>query len=494
MRMMALGQAWQERGGCMTLASVTCPEGVAARVRDEGIRLLQLRADQPGCSADLQHTIELARDLRAGWVVLDGYAFDVGYQRALRQEGFKVLVVDDHGYSDVWAADCVLNQNLFAPERIYRNEVEACTCLLGVRFALLRREFRIAGGTLVRVGQTGSPACASAQEDGTPPGSKARRWRVLITMGGSDPENATGRVLQILASLPQPGMDIRVLVGAASPHYRDVERMAECSPHSVEVLRNVRDMPEQYSWADGVISAGGSSCWEWMLYHLPATVVCVAENQRAVIESLVSQQLALDLGWPRDLLGPDAVRKLRDWLTTLGDHKPSVGASAVDGFGALKVAGVLDGTGLWLRPAVQGDCRLYFEWANDPEVREAGVHTAPIPWESHERWFSDRVASSTSRLYLAHDLSDQPVGQVRFERRQDGDWEVGFSVAHARRSQGVGGRMLNVALRTFRYQDPSPVFARVRSDNRRSARVFEKLEFSEIPGAPSGFLHLLLRP
>jgi len=231
-----------------------------------------------------------------------------------------------------------------------------------------------------------------------------------------------------------------------------------------------------------------------MLYKLPAAVVCAGENERAVIESLVSQHLALALGWPRDLVGPDAVRKLRDWLTTLGDHKPSVGASAVDGFGALKVAGVLDDTGLWLRPAVPADCRLYFEWANDPEVREAGVHTAPIPWESHDRWFSDRVASSTSRLYLAHDLSDQPVGQVRFERRQDGDWEVDFSVARARRSQGVGGRMLSVALRTFHHQDPSSVFARVRSDNRRSVRVLEKLEFSEIPGAPSGFLHLLLRP
>lgn len=47
--------------------------------------------------------------------------------------------------------------------------------------------------------------------------------------------------------------------GAANPHRGCLEQTAKESPHRVELLSNVDDMPRQYMWADGIIGAGGSS-------------------------------------------------------------------------------------------------------------------------------------------------------------------------------------------------------------------------------------------
>ena len=334
MRMIALAQAYQDRGGTVTIASVVCPDAIVERVRREKIDFKRVATNDLGSTADLNLTIACAGSIGAKWVVLDGYHFGLEYQRALRKSGFKVLAVDDYGHCETWAADAVLNQNIFATELKYHSEVEGCRFLLGTKFALLRREFRMEAENRHTVRESDAS-------------KKARQpiRRLLVTLGGSDVDNVTGRLLVALNSLPELRLEIKALVGGGNPHLEKLRQLASASPHSIGLLQNVVDMPSMYRWADGVISAGGSTCWEWLFFHLPAAVVCLAENQRRVVAALERHRLAIVLSG-RENLNSDASRQtLRSLLECCDDliMRPPQNFE-IDGGGAGRVALLLGGS------------------------------------------------------------------------------------------------------------------------------------------------------
>jgi spore coat polysaccharide biosynthesis predicted glycosyltransferase SpsG/RimJ/RimL family protein N-acetyltransferase len=509
MRMLALAQAYQDRGGQVTMVCATCPESIADRVRREGIAMDFITAGEPGAPTDCQDTIGRARSLGARWVVLDGYHFHEVYQRALRAAGLRVLAVDDYGHCAVWAADAVLNQNIFAPELKYHSEVAGCRFLLGTRFALLRREFREeterhshiafeetgrrrrdeAHSIFADKDQSLLTSASAVQENPQP------IRRLLVTLGGADPDNITGRLLGILNSLDELRLEIKVLVGGGNPHLEHLRQLAASSPHAIEVLHHVLDMPSLYHWAHGVISAGGSTCWEWLFYRLPAAVVCIADNQRPVVAGLVKHRLAVDLGWHENMDPVSVSAKLGDWLNRAAGQ-PSAPPSdlVVDALGADRIASVVDESCLWIRHAILEDCRLYFKWANDPDVRANAIHTEPIPWTSHKEWFERKLKSRTSHLYVANNLENIPVGQVRLDKTPDGPWEVDISVAKEWRSKGIGLRMLDLSLRVFWRTCWEPVCAQVKSQNAASANVFKTLGFRRIQDCEEGLLRFTLQP
>ena len=67
--------------------------------------------------------MELARKIGAEWVVLDAYQFRLRYQRAIHENGLKVMVMDDYGHCEKWCTDLILNQNIGCEDREYDNEV-----------------------------------------------------------------------------------------------------------------------------------------------------------------------------------------------------------------------------------------------------------------------------------------------------------------------------------------------------------------------------------
>ncbi|HYG23655.1 MAG TPA: UDP-2,4-diacetamido-2,4,6-trideoxy-beta-L-altropyranose hydrolase [Verrucomicrobiae bacterium] len=478
MRMIALGQAVSDRGNRVTIASSSCPESLAARVRQEGLMFERLLLNTKGGSPeDLQQSRDLAHSLGAKWVVLDGYHFRRDFQSSLRSSGLSVLAVDDYGHCEVWAADAVLNQNIFAPERRYASERTECRFLLGTRFALLRREFRLAAERL------SNARPASAQERG-------RRNHLLVTLGGVDIDNIAGRVVAGLELIPADRITVKLLAGTANPHIESLRAMAKVSRHHIDVLHDVLDMPAAYERSDCVISAGGSTCWEWLFYQLPAAVICLADNQRPVIAGLVKHRLAVDLGWHEDLKPESIAHILKDWLNNCGKRIDVPDEIAIDAYGAMRVAAVLDETNTWLRPARASDSELWFNWANDPLVRANGFHPNPISWEDHQLWFDRHRESPDSRLWIGSDIKDVPLGYIRFHRRSPDEWEIGVAVSPERRGQGVGKRLVSLAVNDFARSltqalpgsgvRTGRIVARVRPSNEASLKLFQSVGFKAI--------------
>jgi UDP-2,4-diacetamido-2,4,6-trideoxy-beta-L-altropyranose hydrolase len=455
MRCLALAQAWQDAGGRAVFVSAGLSP-LETRLRSEGFAVESL-AEEPGSAADAERTVEIARRDGAEWVALDGYHFGDDYERALHTAGLRVFAFDDFGHADHRHADIVLNQNLHAAEALYPRRGPSTQLLLGTRFGLLRREFGKWRGWHRQIPEV------------------ARK--VLVTLGGSDPDNVTAVVLDALGRVGIDGLEAVVLVGAGNPRYDELAAAARRMP-GVRVVRSADDMPALMAWADAAIGAGGTTAWERAFLQLPSVLVVLAENQREVAHGLQQVGAAVCVEG-RDARAPDRlVAVVRGLLTDPSARRRAaeVAGGLVDGYGRERVIARLRGTPVWLRPAIESDCLLLWEWANDPDVRAMGFHPEPIPWENHVRWFAARLEDPDSRMYVAFDARDAPVGQIRFDRVDSAEVEVGVSLAREFRGRGLGRAVISAGLASADVRNRT-VVARVKDANAASLAAFEAVGF-----------------
>ncbi|MEZ6086942.1 MAG: UDP-2,4-diacetamido-2,4,6-trideoxy-beta-L-altropyranose hydrolase [Pirellulaceae bacterium] len=473
MRMLALAKAWQCRGGSVTYVSAFLPDSILNRLREACIDVQMLDSiSNPadfliGSDDDARDTALIAESCQAEWIVADGYAFDPKFQMAVRKSGVKLAIIADSNCFDQWCCDLLLNQNPHALSEAYRSSVKYCRFLLGTRYALLREEF----------GELQLAASESTRGD--------ERLRILVTLGGSDADNATGSIVEKLESLSDQSISLRVLIGAANPNRAALHALLARSRHDAEMLTNVSNMPEQYKWADAVISAGGSSCWEWIYFGLPAAIVVIAENQRPIYDTLVQDGIAVGLGETATLLGSSATERLAEFVEQLRMKRsdPLRYRHIVDGFGAQRFAAALD-SGMWLRRATHDDRELYYHWAQDPAVRANSLNSDPIPWDSHCDWFAKQLARGDTVMLVAM-REETAVGQIRFSQTEHHEWNVAFSVDSESRGRGTGRQLLMLGTQWMFHHRLSPLIATVKVGNDASANCFRRLNWESIPSNDS---------
>ena len=130
-----------------------------------------------------------------------------------------------------------------------------------------------------------------------------------------------------------------------------------------------------------------------------------------------------------------------------------------------------------LRPVNDSDCRLLWEWANDPLVRQQSFNSATIPWEDHVKWFAGKLEDPNCHQFIGLDAAGQPVGQVRFDL--DGEAEVSVSTAASSRGKGHGSSLLSLAsAELIRCTGVKRITAYIRPENLASQRAFAKAGYA----------------
>jgi UDP-2,4-diacetamido-2,4,6-trideoxy-beta-L-altropyranose hydrolase len=464
MRCLALAQAWQDAGGHAVFAMAEDTEAIRSRIRSEHFGTFCMSA-AIGNSDDLLQTSALSKQQNCEWIAVDGYQFGADYQRGLKAAGFKVLFLDDFGHSDHYTADVVLNQNVSATPALYSDREEQTRLVLGPRYALLRREFKVWNSW-----QRASPAVCR---------------HVLVTMGGSDSANVTATAIKALDIGYLGEIEATVIVGGSNPNLEKLQDMVSASRRKIKLLKDVSNVGELMAAADVAISAAGTTCWELCLLALPALLIDVADNQTALAEELHKRGCAIHLA--SRAATPEKIAQTLQSLVESRERRQLLSKASrelVDGKGAMRVVSVLRGGKiLGLRPLRSGDRRLLWQWANDVEVRAASFSTDPISWETHTAWFDERLRASQSSaaqniILIAEDEEANPVGQIRFDARPDGDWEVDVSLAKSMRGRGLGSVLIESGLRELVVMGGrTRVHALVKPENLASVRSFERAAF-----------------
>jgi UDP-2,4-diacetamido-2,4,6-trideoxy-beta-L-altropyranose hydrolase len=458
MRCLALAQAWRDAGGEAAFAMAESLPSINDRLRSEGIPLLQLNHPR-GSRDDARETVELARSNQANWVVLDGYCFSAEYQRQVKDAGIRLLVVDDNGESSRYFADLVLNQNVHSKEAMYEKRENYTRLLLGSRYVLLRREFWSLQERAKEIPESGR--------------------KVLITMGGSDPNNVTAKVVSTLRLVEIKGLQARVLVGGGNLYTASLRDHALRDGAEIGIVTNPHSVTDLMLWADVAVSAAGSTCWEMCFLGVPAILIAVAENQMPGGRELARREIAVLLGATSEITPERIAGELQRVLCSKQqrENMSQRGRELVDGRGCERVLTAMLSAELNLRHAGKSDCRLLWEWANDPSVRAASFQTAMISWDEHEAWFADKLDNGL--IYIAEDQQGNPVGQFRIDRLPNGEAKVDVSVAPEKRGCGIAAALIQKAVQAaFRETEFLRLHAYVKPENRASLRAFEKAGFT----------------
>jgi len=277
MRCLTLAQALRAQGASCRFVSRADAGHLLEAVGAQGFEALALPASTPGLdpddpAADARQTLAALDGSVADWLVMDHYALDARWGRAMRPAAHRLMVIDDLANRGQ-DADLLLDQNLGRQDRDYADHLPAAARVLtGPAYALLRPGFAARRG----------PSLAQ----------RAQRplRQLLLSLGGVDAGNATGQVLQALRDCALPvGTRISVVMGPSAPWLDAVRRQAARMPWPTEVLLNPPDMARLMADSDLAIGGCGSTAWERCCLGLPSLVLVLADNQRAGALALARQ-------------------------------------------------------------------------------------------------------------------------------------------------------------------------------------------------------------
>lgn len=213
--------------------------------------------------ADAERCLALLNRRAIDWLVVDHYALDARWEGRLRPACRRLMAIDDLA-DRPHDCDLLLDQNLGRRAEDYAGLIPGrCRVLAGPTHALLRPEF------------------AALREYSLARRAEPHLERLLISLGGVDKNNVTGRVLEALKTCPLPeGLRITVVMGARAPWVEEVRGLAREMPWATEVRVNVDDMAGLMADSDLAIGAAGGTAWERACLGLPCLLMVLAENQR----------------------------------------------------------------------------------------------------------------------------------------------------------------------------------------------------------------------
>ncbi len=329
------------------------------------------------------------------WLIVDHYALDERWERAVRPGARRIMVIDDLA-DRPHACDLLLDQNM---AEHFEDRYDAlvpveCTKLLGPTFALLRPEFAAARAKL-------------RERSGTVK-------RVFVFLGGADSDNQTGKVLDALAGHE---LEADVVIGGSNPHRAALEQQCAALPRA-RLHCQVSNIAELMAMADLAIGAGGGAMWERCCLGVPSIVIGVAANQDGGSTEMARQGRVLYLGAASRVDSAMIHHTIGLALASppLLQYLSRASIDTVDGAGAARVArALLAERKITLRAASAADCDDLWAWRNAAVVRRFSGSSEAIPIEQHRQWFHAALANPDRSIVLG-EIDGQVAGVLRYDR------------------------------------------------------------------------------
>ena len=395
------------------------------------------------------------------WLIVDHYALDERWERAVRSKAKRILVLDDLA-DRRHDCDILLDHNLqdIAGGR-YRGLVPGdALCLIGPRYALLRSAFAV------------------ERKKRGPRGGDVRR--IVVLLSGTDPSGVTLAAIEALSMLDVSPLAVDVLIGTASPHLVAIREATERIHAQLHV--DSSEVASLFGRADLAIGAGGVAALERCCVGLPTIAIAIAENQKPGLAWLKRLGAICHLGDFSTL----TVERLTEALYHLCRSPAELrimaerAAALVDGYGTARVASILSGKrmGVAVRLATMDDAEALHRWRNDDAVRAASFNGDPIPYGDHCRWLAGALESDRHIILIGSTTDARAVGLVRYTLA-DSDAEISIVVDPEIQRRGVGGELIEAGEAYLRAIHPelTRLRAAIKPGNQASLRLFTRAGF-----------------
>lgn len=323
MRCLTLARALRDH--CNAAVSFICRAATGdqrERIVDAGFAVAALTGTQPE-DADETAAILDSR-LPCDWLIVDHYRLGREWEAAVRG-AHRIMVIDD--LTDrPHDCDLLLNQTP-VPElaRLCRAQVPSqCRLLAGPEYALL------------------DPAFAEVHRRWRAPDGAVER--LLISFGGTDPPDMTGRTLRALTAGAAPALDVDVTAGAGMPRRERLRALVAQLPRA-RLHVDVAHLGGLVAAADLAVGACGMTALERCAAGLPALVVSIADNQVESARALAARGAVEYLGTAPDVT-EDLIRDAVNRALRLPERvrRMAIASHGVtDGQGTARVCAALAG-------------------------------------------------------------------------------------------------------------------------------------------------------
>ena len=222
---------------------------------------------------DRKETSQILKDNSAVLLVIDSYSLDTRWEEKIRPFTKRIMVIDDLANRE-HDCDILLDHNFYVNyETRYNGLVgEKCKKLLGPRFALINPELEIVKKNRQTRGKTVFLKDIN---------------NILVFLGGMDAKNYTQLAVdKIMSTAIFNEVMIHVVIGRRNPNKL---RLKSRYHREENIIFHVQ--PNYYyeliEKADLAVGGGGVSVLERSFIGLPAFLICIADNQKEIIDSSI---------------------------------------------------------------------------------------------------------------------------------------------------------------------------------------------------------------
>lgn len=409
-------------------------------------------------------------------VVLDGYHFTTSYQQSIKAKGCKIVCIDDI-YNYHFLADIVINHAGGLSRKDYSLAPLTQLCL-GTEYALLREEF-------LNVARDRSNTESNTEKD-----------EIFICLGGADINNDLIGVLTLLET-KNIACRCNVVLGSAYLHHKALAAFMAKTVLQIDIIQNAppSQLVSLMKKCRYGICPPSTVSYEYLSVGGELYLKQTADNQKDVFAFFINAGLAFELH-AFGQVAEDTVKKSLIEQARFFDGNSSKRLKIL--FNRLARENSLQ-----VRSAGLADADLFYEWANDPEVRATALSTASIHYESHINWFATKCNDTNTHMYIISE-NNIALGQVRFDLdSNDNTALISYSINKMARGTGLGGSILKLAtqrlLQDIEKRESICLKAIVRTENIPSKRVFENLGFTldkedTIHGLSCNFYSQIINP
>ncbi|MEY5049361.1 MAG: hypothetical protein RLZZ175_2720 [Bacteroidota bacterium] len=396
-------------------------------------------------------------------LIFDGYNFDSDYIKSIKNTFDNYTILIDDIYLNFQHCNLIINTAGNSTIDKY-NCQENTTFCLGLSYSLLRKSFLEQAKLQREISNIDT---------------------IFICLGGADLNNITLEVLKSVLSIEKK-FKVHVVVGGAYQYLDSLNLFIKTvfSNSIVYLHRNLSAEEIKNLIIESQIAICSSSvilseCYSVGLFVISGYYI---ENQFQTYEFAKSNNLIYPIGDLNNLNKLNLKSIIEDITIDNVNQMIQLQKSVIDGSSLKrlqkKIIQSYFDSSLICRKANKEDIYNYFELVNDSEVRKSSINTEIILFENHEKWFTGRILSPNTYMFAFY-LKQTFVGQVRFDKNENNNFIIDYSICAPYRGLGLGFILLKKSinqLKNYKLQHAKLV-AEVKLDNFSSNKTMLNLGF-----------------
>jgi len=389
-------------------------------------------------------------------IVLDGYDFNQEYQQKIKDLNYKLVYIDDLS-KGIQKADIVINHSPGVKPSDYKAD-QHVKFALGTKYALLRPTFLEAAKEERIIDKIDT---------------------ALVCFGGSDVYDITLTVTKALLKIKR-FEKINIIIGASYPHNEIFQLSKENS--KIEVYQNLseNDLIKVMQKSNFAIAPASTILYELCCIKMPILSGFYVENQRNIFQGLQEKKVIFSCNDMTKMSENDFENKILECFKKGFHDQLDNQTKLFSGGNKKRLINLIRLLIIKFRNVEEKDLNLFYEWVNDTDVRNNAINPRKIKFEEHSDWFKKIIKSKTSKIYVVEDQKGTPIGQIRFDFK-DEEFVIDYSIDSNFRGKGYGKFIVEYGVQKLIAQLNKPIIritASVKKQNIASLKVFNSLGFN----------------